>query len=153
MSYDPQQYHDPYASPKSDPQWQKGVTQKQSGLGIASFVMAVLIGITAFALVVMAGVVEASTPGGMDEESPVAIIIGLGIFAVIGMSLLGIGLGIAGLLQPDRARIFSILGLSCNGDLRHLRLDGNSAGGGGVGAFVGLSDFIELQLRSRAAVQ
>ena len=76
--------------------------------------LAMLIGMLAAGLVVTAGIVEASSPGGMDEQSPVAIIIGLGVFAIIGLSFVGSGLGIAGLFQPNRNRLFSILGLIFN---------------------------------------
>lgn len=115
MSYDPNQYHDPYASPQSHQQWGKPSGHNpHSGMGIASFIMAIVVGISAFALIVIAGVIEMQTPGGMDEESPEAIIIGLGIFGVIGLNLLGVGLGIAGIVQPDRNKIFAYLGLAAN---------------------------------------
>jgi hypothetical protein len=57
---------------------------------------------------------EASNPGAVDEESPIAIVVGLGIFGVVGLSMLGIGLGVAGVLQPNRARAFGIIGLLFN---------------------------------------
>ena len=76
--------------------------------------LAMLIGMLAVGIVVTAGVLEASTPGGIDEQSPVAIIVGLGIFAIIGLSFVGSGLGIAGLFQSNRNRVFSILGLIFN---------------------------------------
>jgi hypothetical protein len=117
VTFDSDNLQHPYAPPLSDaldPQLANGLRQKQSGIGIASFVLAIASGVTAAALVVIAGVMEVSTPGGMDEESPQAIIIGLGIFGVIGLNMLGIGLGVAGFFQPDRSRIFSVLGLVFN---------------------------------------
>ena len=89
-------------------------SRKHSGLGIASFILAIFAGFTAFALVVTAGVLEASTPGGIDDESPVAIIIGLSLFAIIGVNLLGIALGVAGIFQPNRYRTFAVLGILFN---------------------------------------
>lgn len=83
---------------------------KHSGLGIASFVMSVVAGFLTFTTIVAAGVVEATTPGGMDEESALAMVIGLLILAFLGMSLLALCLGIAGALQSGRKTIFAILG-------------------------------------------
>jgi len=121
MSYDPHQYDDPYAPPSYDQQWggdahggKPADSYPHSGMGIASFIMAIAVGIGAFALVIAAGVIEASTPGGMDEESPIAIIIGLGIFGVMGLNLVGVGLGIGGLVQSERSKIFAYLGLAGN---------------------------------------
>ena len=84
--------------------------QKHSGLGIASFVTSIVSGLFIFLLIVVAGVMEVSTPGGIDEESATAVIVGLFIFAFLGSSLVALGLGIAGLLQKDRKKIFAILG-------------------------------------------
>jgi hypothetical protein len=83
-------------------------------MGIASFVLAVMTGAATFGLFVFAGFMEASTPGGLDEESPVAIVVGLSLFAVMGLHLLGIGLGIGGAFQGDRKKVFAILGISIN---------------------------------------
>ena len=117
MTLDPTNPQRPYAPPRADAldrQTATGVVRRQSGLGIASFVVAIVAGVSAFALVVIAGVMEVSTPGGVDEESPLAIIVGLGLFAVVALSMLGIGLGFAGLVQADRLRTFGVLGLVFN---------------------------------------
>ncbi|EMI17399.1 putative membrane protein [Rhodopirellula maiorica SM1] len=121
MSFDTRNL--PPQSPYSPPQRHGGPTptsdipqgKKQSGFGIASFIMSILVGIGAFTIILVAGYMEASSPEGINEESPIAIIVGLCIFAVIGLNLLGIGLGVAGLCQPNRSRIFAILGLVFNG--------------------------------------
>lgn len=83
---------------------------KHSGLGIASFITAIVSGVFVFLLVVIAGAIEVSTPGGMDEESAAAVIIGLLLFTLLGALLVSIGLGIAGLVQSNRKKIFAILG-------------------------------------------
>lgn len=117
MTFDPENPQYPYAPPFADTVDQPvvfGVRRRQAGLGIASFALAIFSGVTAFVVVVIAGVLEASTPGGMDEQSPQAIIVGLGIFGVFGLNLLGVGLGIGGLVQPDRLRTFGVLGLVLN---------------------------------------
>tara|TARA_R110002073_G_scaffold41466_9_gene117095 strand:- start:10601 stop:11020 length:420 start_codon:yes stop_codon:yes gene_type:complete len=113
----------PPQSPYSPPQRQGGPSfagdvpqgKRQSGFGIASFIMSIMVGIGAFTVILVAGFAEASSPEGINEESPIAIIVGLCIFGVIGLNLLGIGLGVAGLCQPNRSRIFAILGLVFNG--------------------------------------
>ena len=80
---------------------------KHSGLGIASFVLAMMIGLFEFVLIVFAGIMETMTPGGMDEES----------LAGLAGNLAGVGLGIAGLVQRQRKKVFSTLGLIFNGGI------------------------------------
>jgi hypothetical protein len=84
--------------------------QKHSGLGIASFVISILAGVAIFLLVAAAGVLEATTPGGMDEKAPAAILLGLGIIALVLLDLVALALGIAAFFQADRNKIFAILG-------------------------------------------
>lgn len=85
---------------------------KHSGLGIASFVISITCSVLLFVLFVVAGVIELSTPGGMSEESPEAIMLGLGIIACIVGELVAVGLGIAAVCQNEHKKIFGILGLS-----------------------------------------
>lgn len=84
--------------------------QKHSGLGVASFVTSMISGLSIFVLIAIAGVMEASTPGGLDENSAAAMVVGLVLFLFIGLSLVALGLGIAGLMQKDRKKIFAVLG-------------------------------------------
>jgi hypothetical protein len=95
------------------PQWQPAVTV-QSGVGVASFVMAVIGGVALLALVATAGVMESRTPGGMDENSPAAIAVGLGILAGLVLNAVGIVLGIVAVFQRDRKKVFAVLGLTFN---------------------------------------
>ena len=85
--------------------------QKHSGLGIASFVISIPTGIAILVLCVIAGVIEVTTPGGMDDKSAEAVVLGLSIFAFIFVDLFAVGLGIAGLIQRNRKKIFAILGM------------------------------------------
>lgn len=87
---------------------------KHSGMGIASFVISIAVGCAEFILVAVAGFMEASTPGGMDEESPQAIMLGLGIIGGLVLCVPGVGLGIAGVVAKDRNKLFAILGLVFN---------------------------------------
>jgi mannose/fructose/N-acetylgalactosamine-specific phosphotransferase system component IIC len=87
---------------------------KHSGLGIASFAVAILSGIEIFAMIAVATYLAARSPEQFGEESPQAIILGLGIFAGMGLAAIGACLGIAGLTQPNRIKLFAILGLVFN---------------------------------------
>lgn len=84
--------------------------QKHSGLGIASFITSIAAGILIFAAVVIAGVMETSTPGGLDEKSASAMMVGLAIIALLIVELAALGLGIGGLCRSDSKKIFAILG-------------------------------------------
>jgi len=84
--------------------------QKHSGLGIASFIISCVSGIAMFSIFVAAGLMQAA-PGGIDERSSSAVVLGLGIFAFIGMTLVALGIGIAGLAQKERKKLFAVLGV------------------------------------------
>ena len=49
--------------------------KKHSGLGIASFVVGIASGLLLLTVFVIAGIAETSTPGGIDEKSPIAVLI------------------------------------------------------------------------------
>jgi len=87
------------------------VEMKHSRLGIASFIMSIVIGVLVLVTIVTAGVMQVSTPGGMDENAPTTILIGLAILLLLGLDVVAIGLGIAGVFQKDCKKVFAILGL------------------------------------------
>lgn len=87
---------------------------RHSGFGIVSLIISVLVGAYSLCPLAVAGIVEATTTRGMSKESWVVAVIGLFLILGLGMSLLGIELGIAGLIQRDRKRVFPILGLVFN---------------------------------------
>jgi len=105
-------YGDDYDEPVSRPGQRE---LKHSGFGIASFVMAILIGSAEFILLIIAGVMEAKTPGGMDEDAPATIILGSLLIGGAVMSFVAVALAIAGLVQGGRSKIFPMLGLALNG--------------------------------------
>jgi len=105
MSYD-----DPFQAPHEPFGAGEYGALSHSGLGVASCVVGVLAGVFEVAIVAIAGVIEVSTPGGMDEESPAAILVGLGLFAGLAIAMLGVGLGIGGLMQR-RKKLFAVLGV------------------------------------------
>ncbi|MBO2680520.1 hypothetical protein I6M56_16940 [Shewanella algae] len=88
---------------------------KHSGLGIASFATSIFSGIALFITFIVAGALEATTPGGLDENSMEAILVGLMIIFMMLVSLVSLGLGIGGLVQKDRQKIFAILGTTFSG--------------------------------------
>jgi hypothetical protein len=98
-------YEDYYTEP------QEYRIPKHSGFGIASFVIVLAAGALEFVLVVIAGILETMTPGGMDENSPIAILLGLVMIGGLLVDLLGILLGIVGLCQRDRKKPFAGLGV------------------------------------------
>lgn len=84
--------------------------QEHSGLGIASFITSVATGGLLLSVSLIAGVMEASTPGGIDEESPGVIVLGVLVFALLGAAVVALGLGVSGLFQKDRMKVFAVLG-------------------------------------------
>jgi hypothetical protein len=84
---------------------------KHSVLGIASLVIVIVAALFVALLIAVAGVIDAKTPGGMDEESPIAIILGITMLGGMGLDLLGLGLGIAGLCQRHGNKAWSIVGV------------------------------------------
>ena len=90
-------------------------SKRSSGLGTASFITSLIAGVGLVATVVAAGVIETTTPGGMDPNSVQAILIGLLIFGFVGASLVALGLGIGGLFQHQRRKGFAIVGVCVAG--------------------------------------
>ena len=82
----------------------------QSRLGIASLSISIISALAVFILMITAGIIDSSLPGGMDEESALAITLGLFLCAFMGLDLLAIGLGIAGIFQKSRQRVLAIIG-------------------------------------------
>ncbi len=83
---------------------------KHSRMGIASLVLAILVGVLVFLIIAGAGVLEASTPGGMDEDTPLVVLIGFAVIGCLLANLVGLGLGIAGLIQRRRKKLYAIPG-------------------------------------------
>ncbi len=88
---------------------------KHSRLGITSFVISLVIGIVMGILIIIAGIMEATLPGGIDENSVGAIVLGLFLLGGLFVDLVALGLGIAGLFQKERKKIFAILGIIFSG--------------------------------------
>lgn len=85
-----------------------------SWLGISSFIISIIFIAETFITFLIAGVLEVSTQGGLNEQSATAVIIGMVIifFNIIGV--IGLGLGIAALFEKNKKKIFSVLGVILN---------------------------------------
>ena len=94
--------------------WRPPEEPRQSGWGVASFVMGLLCGGGGVLLVVVAAALTADNGGDLDESSPEAVLLGLGLFACFIGSLMGGVFGLAGVLQPNRKKVFAIIGLAFN---------------------------------------
>ncbi|WP_105619956.1 DUF6142 family protein [Vallitalea okinawensis] len=89
---------------------------KHSGPGIASFIISL---VCIILLVVLFGVALISESGelALDEEEAMYLVLGLvGIIDGI-LNIIGVGLGIFGIVQKNRKRVFPIIGLIINGTL------------------------------------
>ena len=99
-----------------------------SRLGISSFVLGVLAVVALILLVVVTPFLFSSALEGVDPQSldpqdlngdsPVVVIaglVGLGFLVSILLNLVGLGLGIAGLVQRRRRRLFAAIGTALNG--------------------------------------
>ena len=84
-------------------------TRPHTRLGIASFIISLAAGAALVILLGVASVLE-SRPGGMDEESAGAIVLGLILALTALAQVLALGLGIAALVQPGRSKLFGVLG-------------------------------------------
>lgn len=84
-------------------------TLPHSGPGIASFIISLT---ASTVLLVLVGIAEAleSRPGGMDEESPAAIMLGIVVIVTALAQFAALGLGIAALVQAGRNKTFGVLG-------------------------------------------
>src|SRR5262245_18012257 len=87
------------------------LARPHSSLGIVSFVTVLGAAALGFFLLLFAGVMEGATPGGIGDNPPIAMSFILGLFAGLGINLLGIGLAIGALCQPRRNKLFAWLAL------------------------------------------
>jgi hypothetical protein len=81
-------------------------------LGISSLGITVLSALLIILLLLIGGVLEATKPGGIDDNSPEAMLLGLALFGIVGLDMLGIGLGIGGLCQRKSSKVLPGLGVA-----------------------------------------
>ncbi len=87
---------------------------RHTGVGIASFVLGVLAGLTAFGLLVVSVALAMRAGDEIDDDTVMFASLGLGLLGVIALAIVGLVLGIGGLAQANRRRVFAILGVCCN---------------------------------------
>ena len=88
------------------------VEPRQSGLGIASLVLAILAIVITTAVFAYAGYVEMNTVGGVEANQAVAVVIGFGVFGCIALLLISAILGTVSIFQKGRKRILGAIGAS-----------------------------------------
>ncbi|RMF93532.1 MAG: hypothetical protein D6736_01645 [Nitrospinota bacterium] len=88
--------------------------KRHSGLGTASAVIALVLVVTFFELFLIVGAITKTSADLLAEDSSVTITIALLIILGLAASLVGIGLGIAGIFHRNRRKIFAILGVIFN---------------------------------------
>lgn len=84
---------------------------KYSGLGIAAFVVSLVAGAFMLGLVVVSAMLGHYQPDSLDEDSPIAMLVGLLMFAAIVCDLCAAAMGIGSLFQRDRKKLYGVLGL------------------------------------------
>jgi hypothetical protein len=88
---------------------------QHSGFGIVAFILSLTSAVTIFGLVVIAGLMEDSVPGSMDEDSAEVVSLVLGLICSLFSACLSFVFGIIGLLQSRRKKVFAILGTIIGG--------------------------------------
>ena len=88
---------------------------RHAGFGVASFVLACLSLAGMFATFAIAGYLGAQRPDIVQTNSGVMVVIGMAIMGFAGLLLLAAVLGIVGLCQSNRKKVFAILGLVLSG--------------------------------------
>ena len=91
------------------------VPRRHSGVGIASFVMGLVNVVLFLGMMVFAIALGASSGGHVDEHAASTIMLGLFAILIALICLIGTGLGIAGVVQKIRRRVFGVIGLCLNG--------------------------------------
>lgn len=83
--------------------------KKHSALGISAFIISLLSSVALMVLIIIAGFLEQTTPGGVDENSIEAILLGLFLLIFLGASVVSWVLGFVALFQKHYQKIFAIL--------------------------------------------
>lgn len=81
------------------------------GIGIAAFILSIISLGAIVVLIGIAGYMAATTPGGMDEQAPEVILLGLGVMFLGLVVFVSMVLSIVSLVRKDRKKLFGVLGL------------------------------------------
>lgn len=89
---------------------------RQSGLGITSLVISILVAIALFAMFIVVTMMVVDQGGQQPADNdPRMITVGLVFLGGIGIALVGLILGILGTMQPNTSPICAIIGIVFNG--------------------------------------
>lgn len=102
----------PYEAAQASQHWEppSPAQKKHSGPGIASFVLSILGGLFIVTAIVSAAVMSTANNKAFADDSTETIILGFTIIGLLVMDLIALTLGIVGLCQSDRKKIFAALG-------------------------------------------
>lgn len=89
----------------------ESIERKHSGFGVASFIISISAGLLMFIVFAIAAILQVSTPGGMDRQSIQAIVVGLSMIALLFFDIVAVVLGVVGLFQKERKKVFAIFGI------------------------------------------
>jgi hypothetical protein len=84
--------------------------EKQSGLGIASFVISLLATGALIAVFVFAEAIQLSTPGGILQKPMDAMLVDLATIGAVLLETVALLLGLIALFQRDRRKTFAAVG-------------------------------------------
>ena len=82
-----------------------------SGLGIASFAVSLIAAVLTLALIGVCAALVYSQPDSLDEDSPLAMVVGMAMMVGVFAELAAAALGIGSLFQRDRRKLYGVLGL------------------------------------------
>lgn len=85
--------------------------QRQSFLGIGSLVLSNITGVLIFITFTMVRVIDESTPGGFDEDSVLAGLLGLFLLGLLFSAFCALGLGIGGVVQRKKGKLAAVIGI------------------------------------------
>jgi hypothetical protein len=88
----------------------ESIELKHSGFGVASFILSISVGLLMFLAIAVAGMMQVATPGGLDPQSIQMILVGLSIIALLFLDIVAVVLGIFGLFQKERKKVFAVFG-------------------------------------------
>ncbi len=88
---------------------------KHSGLGIIAFVLSIVALVGAFGLLAIAAVLSLARHAPPDARHMGQVLFLMCLIALVLANLLALGLGIAGLMQPQRKKVFAVLGTAFAG--------------------------------------
>lgn len=90
------------------------VAPKHSGMGVVSFIISLLSFFIFVCTIIAGGIIAMKNPDTLSQPGGASVVIGMLILMGFFLCFVGIGLGIAGLVQKDRKKIFALLGLIFN---------------------------------------